>query len=80
MERQQVGAESAQDGGYQERDVARQRQIESQLQRQGNRRVEEVIGIEDQINAEGVPDQLAVQRVGPQVQEGMLLFQRLHLN
>jgi hypothetical protein len=41
------------------------------LQGQGEERIEEIEGVQDEINTERIPDQLAMKWAGPEVEKGV---------
>jgi hypothetical protein len=70
--RQQIRAEAAEDRRQEQGDIARQWDVGRQEQRQRDDGVEEVEGVEDQVDAQRIPDQLRVERAGAQIEQSVL--------
>ncbi len=69
---EQEDAVAAEDSSGEQRQVAGEGQVGGQHQGLGEERVKEVIGVEDEVDAKRVPDEVAVQRAAEVVDEGGL--------
>ncbi len=70
--RQQERPVAAEDRAHQQRHVGAKGQIDCQHQRLADQGMEEVISIEHQVDAQGIPDQLRVQRAGERIDQRVL--------